>query len=232
MNLREAAQQATPREQLLKELMDSRVPKTEREHAAAREIGDLRAALAEDRDAEPGNTLDHIAGANKMVDQSEDALGMVATSQESRQVEPVGYFSINDYGNWEQNESNSGTPLYDAPPKHDPLTDVQQEMGATISKTETVEPVAWMWDYRQLDGHVITKVIFAKHYKHSPGDLAYVLEGKDAKPLYTAPPNREPLTDEEIKDLWDEQNFYLTDWHSVIDFVRDIERAHGIGGEE
>ena len=51
MNLREAAQQvaqqATPREQLLKELMDSRVPKTEREHAAVREIERLRAALAE-----------------------------------------------------------------------------------------------------------------------------------------------------------------------------------------
>lgn len=46
MNLRKAAQQATPREHLLKELMDSRVPKTEREHAAVREIERLRAALS------------------------------------------------------------------------------------------------------------------------------------------------------------------------------------------
>jgi hypothetical protein len=50
MNLREAAQQATPREQLMKELMDSRVPKTEREHAAVREIERLRAALADTQD--------------------------------------------------------------------------------------------------------------------------------------------------------------------------------------
>jgi len=26
--------------------------------------------------------------------------------------EPVGYFSVNDYGNWEENESNNGIPLY------------------------------------------------------------------------------------------------------------------------
>ena len=47
------------------------------------------------------------------------------TSQESRQVEPVGYFSINSYGNWEQNESGYGTPLYEAPPKREPLTDAE-----------------------------------------------------------------------------------------------------------
>lgn len=59
------------------------------------------------------------------------------------------------------------------------------------------EPVAWMWDYKRLDGHVETKVIFAQRY--SPGDLAYVLDGKNATPLYTAPPRREwlSLTDDE-----------------------------------
>lgn len=39
--------QATPREQLIQELLDSRVPKTEREHCAAREIERLRARIAE-----------------------------------------------------------------------------------------------------------------------------------------------------------------------------------------
>ena len=58
------------------------------------------------------------------------------------------------------------------------------------------EPVAWMWDYKRLDGHVETKVIFAQRY--SPGDLAYVLDGKNATPLYTAQPQRKPLTDDEI----------------------------------
>lgn len=38
---------ATPRDVLLQELLDSRIPKTEREHAAAREIERLRAALGD-----------------------------------------------------------------------------------------------------------------------------------------------------------------------------------------
>jgi phosphoenolpyruvate-protein kinase (PTS system EI component) len=41
--LREAAQ-ATPHKQLISELLDSRVPKTEREHAAGREIERLQEA--------------------------------------------------------------------------------------------------------------------------------------------------------------------------------------------
>lgn len=39
------AKQATPHSELIKQLMDSRVPKTEREHAARREIEMLREAL-------------------------------------------------------------------------------------------------------------------------------------------------------------------------------------------
>ena len=38
--------QATPPDELIKQLMDSRVPKTEREHAAAAEIDSLRQRLA------------------------------------------------------------------------------------------------------------------------------------------------------------------------------------------
>ena len=33
--------------------------------------------------------------------------------------EPVGFFSINDYGNWEENENGYGEPLYTAPPKRE-----------------------------------------------------------------------------------------------------------------
>lgn len=35
--------------------------------------------------------------------------------------EPKGYFSINDYGRWEENESEYGTPLYTVPPQRKPL---------------------------------------------------------------------------------------------------------------
>jgi hypothetical protein len=31
--------------------------------------------------------------------------------------EPVGYFSVNDYGRWEENEGTYGEPLYTAPQK-------------------------------------------------------------------------------------------------------------------
>ena len=45
--------------------------------------------------------------------------------------------------------------------------------------------------------------------------------------LYTAPPQRKPMTDEEIKKL-----HHLIDWanaHTYKDFARAIEAAHGIG---
>jgi hypothetical protein len=37
--------------------------------------------------------------------------------EQAEKQEPVGLFSINDYGNWEQNESNYGAPLYFNPLK-------------------------------------------------------------------------------------------------------------------
>jgi hypothetical protein len=54
-------------------------------------------------------------------------------------------------------------------------------------------------------------------------------------PLYTAPPQRKPLTEEEIEAIWkahvlpgfgDRQKFY-----SPIIYARAVEGAHGIGGE-
>ena len=50
------------------------------------------------------------------------------------------------------------------------------------------------------------------------------------QPIYTTPPQRKPLTDEEILKYR-----HMIDWTaewSYINFARAIERAHGIGGEE
>lgn len=47
------AMKATPHKQLIDELMDCRIPKTEREHAAAREIERLRQAIEEAEKQEP-----------------------------------------------------------------------------------------------------------------------------------------------------------------------------------
>lgn len=49
-----------------------------------------------------------------------------------------------------------------------------------------------------------------------------------AFPVYTAPPQRKPLTDEEISDLWckvSNTDFVTADTHV---FARAIEAAHGI----
>lgn len=46
------------------------------------------------------------------------------------------------------------------------------------------------------------------------------------QPLYTAPPQRQPLTDEEIKGV-----IRAGEYDSMEKFARAIERAHGIGGE-
>jgi len=55
-------------------------------------------------------------------------------------------------------------------------------------------------------------------------------------PLYTAPPKRRPLSDEEIVKVYDDmfnrivgQNYRQ---RRTVLFARAIERAHGIGGEE
>ena len=47
---------------------------------------------------------------------------------------------------------------------------------------------------------------------------------------FTAPPQRQPLTDEQLKPIADEYRILFGGW--VVDFARAIERAHGIGGGE
>lgn len=55
--------------------------------------------------------------------------------------EPVGYFSVNDYGRWEENEGTYGEPLYTVPPKqwvgltyeeHDNIKDNYHNMTWTL----------------------------------------------------------------------------------------------------
>ena len=46
--------------------------------------------------------------------------------------------------------------------------------------------------------------------------------------LYTAPPQRKPLTDEECDDLWAAQLFDIDDKFSAREFIRDVEDAHDI----
>lgn len=92
------------------------------------------------------------------------------------------------------------------------LTDVQQEMEATIKDNLTVEPVAYVTGYSK--GYATVR----------PIDQCLLMPVGMA--LYRSPPKLEPLTEEEISAI---------DWkagETLHDFARAIERAHGIGGEE
>ena len=52
------------------------------------------------------------------------------------------------------------------------------------------------------------------------------------EPLYTHPdPQRKPLSDEDIVDLWADVSMDYDDQINIIEMARAIERAHGIGGE-
>lgn len=51
---------------------------------------------------------------------------------------------------------------------------------------------------------------------------------EDQIPLYTAPPQRKPLTEEEIYEMYSEPSSDA----EMVEFARAIERAHGIGGDD
>ena len=79
------------------------------------------------------------------------------------------------------------------------------------------EPVAWM--IYTLDGASVCVT-------DSPSDFTSEYR---ALPLYTSPPQRKPLTDEEIDQL---SRTMVKGGKSVNWLCRAIERAHGIRGEE
>lgn len=116
------------------------------------------------------------------------------------------------------------------------LTDVQQDIEAALTEPNKCthgvtdsckecymaeseqEPVAWM---------------------DREGDLYKMPEIKNWAPphkmLYTSPPQRKPLTEEEIKvieeGIWKSEFFDATERQANREFARAIEAAHGIKGE-
>jgi len=78
------------------------------------------------------------------------------------------------------------------------------------------EPVAWM---RQ-DGQKVTTASDRHNYPD--------YETRYSIPLYTTPPQRKPLSEEEIGAILEGVNAYGT---RLYTFARAIEAAHGIKGE-
>ena len=95
-----------------------------------------------------------------------------------------------------------------------------------ISTEPEQEPVAWIIEteiYGKLSEWVCTD---KKHYLEAHDSI------KEPIPLYTAPPKREPLSEDEVRDGLDGKNGF-ENWYDdrFVDGVRFAEKHHGIGVE-
>ena len=86
------------------------------------------------------------------------------------------------------------------------LMSVPDKAQPAVTESHKQKPVAWMND---MGTHIDLNV-----------------SGRGT-PLYTSPPQRKPLTDEEIYDMYNEPRSDA----EMIAFARAIEAAHGIKGE-
>ena len=92
------------------------------------------------------------------------------------------------------------------------LTDIHQEIEQ--------EPVAWRYRMPIEDGHWVWNY------------ATYIDDPKDQRcePLYTTPPSRKPLTDDELKKVWYDTKS-IVGFYTFQEIVRVVEAAHGIKGE-
>jgi hypothetical protein len=86
------------------------------------------------------------------------------------------------------------------------------------------EPVAWMVEWVQRYRHNDTPIM-DRAVSFTKGD-APAVPNPNYIPLYTALPKREPLSDEEIVNLWANKSPA-----NEFECVRLVEKAHGIGGQ-
>lgn len=229
MNLREAAQQALDAMELHLQWHESGCVYLEPA------VTSIRAALAEDamqRLTDVQQEMDCYGDGNvyrgqRSSDSKTPTLtinGMPAvegplskahrTCQESRQVEPVAYVTGFSKGYATVRPVDPcllmcvGMALYRSPP--------------TISKTETVEPVAWI-------GCLEGGIEYGTYHK-----AALKLPDGVRFDLYTAPPKRKPISTDMILATWVEECIPKRGTPElVVAFARAIiERAHGIGGDE
>ena len=94
------------------------------------------------------------------------------------------------------------------------ITSLQQ----AIAELESQEPVAWLLTGNAplFDGEIIVHMSKPK----------WIPEWWRAEPLYTHPPQRKPLTDEQILNV--ARDHYSPHQRPEISFARAIEAAHGI----
>ena len=96
--------------------------------------------------------------------------------------------------------------------------------GTDIAQPEQ-EPVAWLIWLHGPAGHFDHKQFAEMEFERR--NKEYPDPDRKLLPLYITPPQRKPLTDEDMKKIWYAmQN--IMGWYSFQEIARAIEAAHGI----
>ena len=109
-----------------------------------------------------------------------------------------------------------------------PLPETAAAMSALRARLAEPEPEPVAWRYKLPSGKLW-------HFTpHGPHEISK--RGLGMQPLYTTPPTRRPLTDDEISAAWAEVMLFpqrnKTHMDLARSFARAIEAAHGIKGTE
>jgi len=119
------------------------------------------------------------------------------------------------------------TRVTDISTKHKFLID---EIEALLDQPEQ-EPVAWMWTRNYEGGGYTNKVFeFLNDAEEYAKDSKTLKSPDIIRPLYTAPPKREPLSEKEIRES--NESMLNVTRETFIKGVRFAEVMHGIGGGE
>ena len=95
-----------------------------------------------------------------------------------------------------------------------------------LAQKDEQEPVAWMLECPTQTGGTTWYLSWSR----SGAGVCNRLRGEcHEKPLYAAPPKRQPLTDEKLRAMWVN---YAPIVGGTLEFARAIEQAHGIGAEK
>jgi hypothetical protein len=98
---------------------------------------------------------------------------------------------------------------------------------AQPEKTEQ-EPVAWMWTRNYEGGGYTNKVFeFLNDAEEYAKDSKTLKSPDIIRPLYTAPPKHEPLSDEDVFRLYEESEYL--GFLAYRKGFKDAEKEHGIG---
>ena len=121
----------------------------------------------------------------------------------------------------------SETPTYRA--QYDIEIDALVDMSAALEQPQVKwEPVAWGL-FAHLEGESVLQHPIRFTKAQAIADVKTYAPGANlvVHPLYThSLPRREPLTEDEINTIW-RNSTHMT----IVEVVRAIEAAHGIGGE-